>query len=76
MTQHTAFAEALDAIDRLPAEDQEALLEIVRRRIAGRGRKRVSAEAAEAHAEFATGLPTGHRRRSYRWDPFVNRALV
>jgi hypothetical protein len=49
------FADVLEAVDQLSAEDQEALVEIVRRRAAERGRKRLAAEAQEAQREFAEG---------------------
>lgn len=49
------FAEVLEAVDRLSEEDQETLIEIVRRRMAERGRKRVAAEIREAEREFAQG---------------------
>ena len=49
------FAEVLEAIDRLPAEDQEALIQIVRRRVAQQGRERLASEIQEAQREFAQG---------------------
>ena len=54
-SQPTTFADALEAVDRLSAEDQEALVEIVRRRAAERGRSRSAAEAREAQREFSEG---------------------
>ena len=50
-----SFAEVLEAIDRLPVEDQEALVAIVQRRAAERGRQRIIAEAREARREFDAG---------------------
>ncbi len=50
-----AFAEVLKAIDRMSVEDQEALMEIVRRRAMDRNRKRLAAEAQEARREFEDG---------------------
>lgn len=56
MERSVSFADALEAIDQLSDEDQEALVEIVRRRAAAVGRKRVVAEAGDAQREFADGL--------------------
>ena len=55
MERSVPFAEILEAVDQLSAEDQEALIEIVRRRAAERGRKLLAAEASEAQSEFAEG---------------------
>jgi len=55
MERSVSFAEVLDAVDKLSGEDQAALVEIVRRRMAELGRKRVAAEASEAQLEFAKG---------------------
>ncbi len=55
MEESTTFAEALEAVDRLSDEDQEILIEIVRRRIAELGRKHLLAEAIEAQREFTEG---------------------
>ncbi len=49
------FGEVLEAIGQLTTEEQEALSEIVRKRLAERGRKRVVAEAHEARREFEAG---------------------
>ena len=55
MDQTSTFADIVEAVDRLSTDEQETLLEIVRRRIAERGRERVVAEAREAVAEFEAG---------------------
>jgi hypothetical protein len=55
MERSLSFADVLEAVDQLSAEDQEALVEIVRSRASERGRKRVNAEAREAHREFTEG---------------------
>ncbi len=55
MERSISFADVLEAVDHLSNEDQEALVEIVRRRISELGRKRVAAEAQEARREFAEG---------------------
>ena len=49
------FADVVDAADRLSADEQESLLEILRRRIAERNRAKLADDVAEARAEFATG---------------------
>ena len=50
------FAEILEAVDHLPAEEQADLLEVVRKRLAAKGRLRMIEEVADARAEFANGL--------------------
>jgi hypothetical protein len=51
----TPFADAVEAADRLPDDDQAALIDLLRRRMAEAGRRRVVAEARDARAEFAAG---------------------
>lgn len=55
------FQDLLDRIDRLPVGDQEALLEIVRRRLVEQRRREISANAQatlqafrEGHASYGT----------------------
>lgn len=55
MEQSASFADVLEAVDRLSGDDQEALLQIVRRRISETGRKRVADEARESRREFDEG---------------------
>lgn len=55
MERLVSFADVLEAVDQLSGEDQEALIEIIRRRAAELGRKRVVAETEEAQREFAEG---------------------
>jgi hypothetical protein len=50
------FAEVLDAADRLPLEDQEALIGILHRRLAEAGRRRVVADVKSGREEFEAGL--------------------
>lgn len=54
------FDDALSAVERLAPEDQETLIEIVRRRLAEQGRLRVVASVREAREEFKKGacVPT------------------
>ncbi len=51
----TTFDEVLDAIEHLPVEQQADLVDVVRRRLAERGRQQIIADASEARAEFAAG---------------------
>ena len=58
--EHTAqhpplFAEVLEAIERLSFDEQEAVAEILRRRLADQGRRRIVAEVREARREFEAG---------------------
>lgn len=55
MDQSSSFADVLEAVDRLSTDEQAALLEIVRRRVAERGRERVAEEARESRLEFEQG---------------------
>jgi TRAP-type C4-dicarboxylate transport system substrate-binding protein len=55
MEQTLRFGEVLEAIDRLPPDEQEALLDIVRRRLAERGRKVLAEEIQKARQEFKEG---------------------
>ena len=55
MEQLIPFGEVLEAIDQLSLDEQETLLDIVQRRLAERGRKRLAAEIQEARQEFASG---------------------
>jgi hypothetical protein len=49
------FADIVDAADRLSADEQLTLLEILRRRLAERDREQLVRDVAEARAEFAKG---------------------
>jgi hypothetical protein len=49
------FDEVLDAIEHLPADQQFELVDVVRRRLAERGRQRVIADVKEAEREHAEG---------------------
>jgi hypothetical protein len=55
MQKPSPFAEVLEAVEHLSPDEQEALLQIVRRRMAERGRKRLAAEIRRARKEFAQG---------------------
>lgn len=49
------FSDVVDAADHLSLEEQEELLEILRRRLAKRRRAELAREVQEAREEFATG---------------------
>jgi hypothetical protein len=55
MPDATTFDGVLDAIEHLPDEQQAELVDVVRRRLAERGRQRIIADAREARAEHAAG---------------------
>ncbi len=55
MPDVVTFDEVLDAIEHLPVEQQADLVDVVRRRLAERGRQRIVADAREARAEHAAG---------------------
>jgi len=50
------FSDILDAAGGLSADEQETLLEILRRRLAERNRAQLVRDTQEARAEFAAGL--------------------
>jgi len=54
MSQAT-FDEVLDAIERLPVEEQADLLDVVRRRLAERGHRRVVEDVTEGRSQFSVG---------------------
>ena len=55
MTQQAAFADALDAAEKLDDDGQAELAAILRRRLAERGRERVAETVAESRRELAAG---------------------
>ena len=55
MNQPLPFAEVLEAVEQLSTEDQESLVEIVRRRVAERGRMQRRAEVQDARREYEQG---------------------
>jgi hypothetical protein len=55
MTSTVPFDDVLEAADQLSLEDQEALIAILRRRLAQAGRHRLAAEVQQARQEFAAG---------------------
>lgn len=70
MIQPLPFGEVLEAVDHLSLEEQQTLVEIVRRRVVEQGRKRLAAEIQEANQEFAEG-----RCRQVTADELMNEVL-
>ncbi len=54
-TTTTPFQAALEVIERLPADDQEAIIEIVRRRMLDRRRSEIAANAQATLQAFREG---------------------
>jgi hypothetical protein len=55
MQTATTFGEVLDAIEHLPIEQQADLIELMRRRLAERGRAQVVSDTEDARREHAAG---------------------
>jgi hypothetical protein len=55
MNEQSAFAEVLDAAEQLDAEAQAELVAVLSRRLAERGRERVTASVVAGRQEFAAG---------------------
>ena len=55
MTPSFTFDQLLDAVERLPTDEQAALMTIVNRRLAEHGRQRIIQEVEQAAREFANG---------------------
>jgi len=51
----TIFSEVVDAADNLSLDEQETLVEILRRRIAKRNRDALVHDVADARTEFQSG---------------------
>ena len=50
-----AFGEVLEVVDKLSLEEQETLIEVVRRRIIERRREELAKEIQDAQKEFQAG---------------------
>jgi hypothetical protein len=50
-----SFADALEAADQLPLDDQEMLADVLHRRVVAERRKRLVAEVREAQEEYQGG---------------------
>jgi hypothetical protein len=55
MNSASYFSSVLDAIEQLSDDEQETLLDIVRRRLAERGRQRIVRDVEEGRREFSAG---------------------
>lgn len=55
MTPGMQFDELLDAVEHLPEDAQADFVEVVRHRLAERGRERIVEEVRQAREEFAAG---------------------
>jgi hypothetical protein len=55
MEKMIAFGEVLEAVDKLPLGDQEALLEVLHRRIIERRREELAKDIDQAQQEFQAG---------------------
>ena len=49
------FSDVIEAIDQLSHDEQEELIDVVRRRLTEARRRRLAAEVEEARKEFASG---------------------
>lgn len=55
MTKPMRFNDVLEAVEALSQDEQEALLTLLRRRLAERGRARVASDIRAAEQEFKDG---------------------
>ena len=55
MSQAIVFADVLDAAEQLDADSQAELVAVLSRRLAERGRERVTATVEQSRREFAAG---------------------
>ena len=55
MTQITSFYEILESVEQLSVEDQEALIDLVRRRLVERRRAEIATNIVKAQEEYKTG---------------------
>ncbi|MBM4289451.1 MAG: hypothetical protein FJ135_15125 [Deltaproteobacteria bacterium] len=55
MTQQSAFADVVEAADRLTAEEKETLIQVLQRRLAEARREEMAQEIAAAREEFQAG---------------------
>jgi hypothetical protein len=55
MDPNTTFADVVEAADKLSLDEQQTLLEILRRRLAEQERLRLIRDVQEARDEFAEG---------------------
>lgn len=55
MESGLAFGEVLEVVDKLSLEEQERLIEVVRRRVIERRREELAKEIQDAQKEFQAG---------------------
>lgn len=55
MTQITSFNEILESVEQLSVEDQEALIDLVQRRLVERRRTEIATNIVKAQEEYQTG---------------------
>jgi hypothetical protein len=55
MSDSAGFAEVLEAADRLSTDERQELIEILHRRLAEEGRRRVIADVQRSRQEFEAG---------------------
>jgi len=55
MSQQPTLADVLDAVDQLDTESQAELVDVVQRRLAEQGRKRIIASVEQARQELKAG---------------------
>ena len=53
--ENTSFGEILEAADRLSVEEQEALIDVLHRRMIDRRREEIIEDINQANLEFKTG---------------------
>jgi hypothetical protein len=56
--QGSGFQEAIEAVERLPVEDQIALIEIIRRHMIDERRDQLAGDIAEGRAAYQQGEAT------------------
>ncbi|WP_407884663.1 hypothetical protein [Scytonema sp. NUACC26] len=55
MTQASKFEQVLESVETLSIEEQEALIDLVQRRLAEQRRSEIAANIAQAQAEYQAG---------------------
>ena len=55
MSNAVSFNEVLDAVEQLPIDEQESLIDVIRRRIAARRRREIATLVSSAREEYRTG---------------------
>ncbi|MBD2356293.1 hypothetical protein H6G41_16930 [Tolypothrix sp. FACHB-123] len=55
MTQISRFNQILESVENLSADEQEALIDVIRHRLKERRRDAIAANIAQAQVEYASG---------------------